>query len=198
MTRWRGQIQTTASAHFADIAAVISFRYDADMITTDRFLLRPFELRDYEAYLSMLADPEPTVPWRQVMAPEDTWHRLVRHAGHWALFGYGNFAVFEKETGLFLGETGLWNAHRDMGESYDQSDETGWSVVSSWHGRSVAFEAADAIHRWYESTVGGRRTVCMIDPANERSIRIARKLGYVPFDQGLYKGKAVIMFERRA
>jgi RimJ/RimL family protein N-acetyltransferase len=36
----------------------------------------------------------------------------------------------------------------------------------------------------------------MTDPANERSIRLARKLGYAPFSEGVYKGKAVIMFER--
>jgi len=34
----------------------------------------------------------------------------------------------------------------------------------------------------------------MTDPANERSIRIARKLGYAPFREGVYKGKAVIIY----
>ncbi|PXA91698.1 GNAT family N-acetyltransferase [Nostoc sp. 3335mG] len=168
------------------------------MITTERFSLRPFEPKDYEAYLSMLANPEPKVPWRQVMSPEDAWHRLVRHAGHWALFGYGVFAIFEREHGLFLGETGLWTARRGMGAIYDACDETGWAVVPSWHGRSVAFEAADAVHKWYDAKVGRRRTVCMIDPANHRSIQIARKLGYAAYDDGIYKGKPVSLFERSA
>jgi RimJ/RimL family protein N-acetyltransferase len=166
------------------------------MITTERFILRPFERKDYEPYLSMVADPQPNVPWRHVMSPEDAWHRLVRYVGHWTLFGYGNFAILEKGSGLFLGETGLWDAHRGMGAGYDEFDETGWSVVSGWHGRGVAFEAADAAHRWYFDAFGQRRTVCMTDPANERSIRIARKLGYAPFREGAYKGKAVLMFER--
>lgn len=168
------------------------------MITTDRFILRPFERGDYEAYLSMVADPQPNVPWRQVMSPEDAWHRLVRFVGHWTMFGYGNFAVLEKGSGLFLGETGFWEAHRGMGVGYDDFDETGWSIVSSWLGRGVAFEAADAVHKWYAEAVGRRRTVCMTDPANERSIRIARKLGYGAFQDGFYRGKAVIMFERQA
>jgi RimJ/RimL family protein N-acetyltransferase len=166
------------------------------MIATERLILRPFEREDYEPYLAMVTDHQPNVPWRQVMSPEDAWHRLVRYVGHWTLFGYGNFAVFERGSGLFLGETGLWDAHRGMGVGYDECDETGWSVISGWHGRGVAFEAADAAHRWYANIVGRRRTVCMTDPANERSIRIALKLGYIQFREGAYKGKAVLMFER--
>jgi len=168
------------------------------VITTERLFLRPFGREDYEPYLAMVADPEPNVPWRQIMSPEDAWHRLVRYVGHWTLFGYGNFAVLERNSGLFLGEAGLWDAHRGMGVGYDESDEAGWSVVSRWQGRGVAFEAADAAHGWYADAIGKRRTVCMTDPANERSIRVARKLGYAPFRNGSYKGKAVIMFERPA
>lgn len=184
------------SARWPTFAAKFASLYNVQMITTERFILRPFEREDYDAYLSMVVDAQPDVPWRQVMSPEDAWHRLVRYVGHWTLFGFGNFAIFEKGSGLFLGETGLWDAHRGMGAGYDEFDEAGWSVVSSWQGRSVAFEAAEAVHRWYADAVGRRRTVCMTDPANERSIRIARKLGYAPFREGVYKGKAVIMFER--
>src|SRR3954471_10865446 len=104
------------------------------MITTERLLLRPFGREDYEPYLAMVADPQPNVPWRQIMSPEDAWHRLVRYVGHWTLFGHGNFAVLERNSGLFLGETGLWNAHRGMGIGYDEDDEAGWSVISRWQG----------------------------------------------------------------
>jgi RimJ/RimL family protein N-acetyltransferase len=83
-----------------------------------------------------------------------------------------------------------------MGADCDGFDETGWSVVGDWHGRGVAFEAADAAHLWYVDAFGQRRTVCMADPANERSIRSARKLGYAPFREGDDKGNAVLMFER--
>ena len=166
------------------------------MITTARFILRPFERGDYEAYAAMLAEPD--VRWRPVVSAEDAWHRLVRHVGHWALFGYGNFAILEQGSNAFLGETGLWAAYRGMGARYDGFDEAGWSVLSRWHGRGVAFEAAEAVHAWHAKAVGRRRTVCMTDPANARSIRLALKLGYAPFETGVYKGEAVIMFERPA
>jgi RimJ/RimL family protein N-acetyltransferase len=166
------------------------------MIATDRLLLRPYRREDYEPYFAMVSDPEPNVPWRQRISGEDAWHRVVRYVGHWTLFGYGNFAVIEKESGLYVGETGFWDAHRGMGETYDAFDETGWSIASAFHRRGIAFEAADAAHRWYDREVGKERTVCMTDPANAPSIRLASKLGYRPFGNGAYKGKAVTMFER--
>jgi len=166
------------------------------VITTERLLLRPYQRDDYEPYLAMVSDPEPTAPWHSAVSAEDAWHRVVRYVGHWTLFGYGNFAVIDKESGLYLGETGFWDAHRGMGEGYDDFDETGWSIASQWHRRGIAFEAADAAHRWYAGAVGKTRTVCMTDPANAPSIRLAVKLGYRPFGNGAYKGKDVVMFER--
>ena len=164
------------------------------MITTDRLLLRQFGRDDYEPYLAMVS--EPGVQYRPVMSPEDAWHRVVRYVGHWALFSYGNFAVVGRKTGVFLGETGLWDAHRGMGLGYDDVDEAGWSLSSEWHGYGIAGEAAEAAHRWYADVVGKSRTVCMTDPSNERSIGVARRLGYVPFRTGSYKEKPVVMFER--
>jgi RimJ/RimL family protein N-acetyltransferase len=166
------------------------------MITTERLLLRPYRPEDYEPYFAMVSDPEPNVAWRQAMSAEDAWNRVLRYVGHWTLFGYGNFAVLDRASGLYLGETGFWDAHRGMGEGYDDFDETGWSIASKWHRQGIAFEAADAAHRWYSNAVGKRRTVCMTDPANGPSIRLAGKLGYLPFGDSAYQGKAVVMFER--
>jgi RimJ/RimL family protein N-acetyltransferase len=164
------------------------------VIETERLLLRPFGREDYEPYFTMVSEPD--VPWRPTMSAEDAWHRVVRYVGHWTLFGYGNFAVLDRTSGLFLGETGLWDAHRGMGAAYDGCDEAGWSLVSRWQGHGIAFEAAEAAHRWYADAIGKRRTVCMTDPANERSIAVARKLGYTPFGTGAYRDNPVIMFER--
>jgi RimJ/RimL family protein N-acetyltransferase len=164
------------------------------VIATDRLVLRQFEERDYEPYLAMLTDP--AVAWRPPMSPEEVWHRLVRHVGHWAMFGYGNLAIVERNSGLFVGETGLWRARRDMGPDFDASDEAGWSLVTQWQRRGIAFEAAGAVHGWFDARFGPRRTVCMTDPANERSIRLARRLGYSPFRDGVYKDRPVLLFER--
>lgn len=166
------------------------------MLQTERLIVRPYRLEDYEPYVAMVSDPELDFPSRQSVSPEEAWHRVMRYAGHWALLGYGNFAVIEKCSGQYVGETGLWDAHRGMGEDFDGYDEAGWFFASGVHRRGYAFEAAHATHVWYEGIGRRSRTVCMIDSKNDPSVRLAHKLGYRPFREGVYKDHLVIMFER--
>lgn len=169
------------------------------MITTDRLLLRPYELGDYAAYFAMNTDTaverfHPAPP----MSPEDAWIRMLRHAGHWALLGYGTFAVIEAVSGRYLGETGVGDFHRGIGEDFDGFDEASWSFAPAAQGQGYALEAASAAHRWYFAHKGPARTVCMTDPGHKRSIRLAEKLGYRFLRTGEYKSNPVVIYERPA
>jgi RimJ/RimL family protein N-acetyltransferase len=166
------------------------------MIETERLLLRPYELGDFGPYLEMLDDPNMDFPGRIPVTYEDAWHRLQRYVGHWHLLGYGNFAVVDKTTMKYVGETGIWKSNRGLGSDFDNDDEAGWFISGSNQRRGFAFEAALAAHEWYRLKFQRLRTVCMISPDNVTSISLAQKLGYRSFRQGEYKGTAVIFFER--
>ena len=49
---------------------------------------------------------------------------------------------------------------------------------------------------WGAQHFGTVRTVCMIRPANVRSLRVAEKCGYREYARTTYKGAPVILFER--
>ena len=66
------------------------------------------------------------------------------------------------------------------------------------HGRGYATEAAQAALRWMEVAFSPDRTVCIIDPANVASLRVAEKLGYHPIGNAEYKGKLVVKLRRFA
>lgn len=70
------------------------------------------------------------------------------------MFGYGNFVVFEKGSGLFLGEMGFWEVYCGMGVGYDDFDEMGWFIKLSWFGCGVVFEVVDVVYKWYVEVVG--------------------------------------------
>jgi RimJ/RimL family protein N-acetyltransferase len=64
----------------------------------------------------------------------------------------------------------------------------------SWaQGRGFASESLTAAHDW----IGARRTVCLIDPANGASIRLAERHGYQAFAEARYKGTPTRLFERK-
>ena len=74
--------------------------------------------------------------------------------------------------------------------------EAAWTIARWAQGLGYATEAAAAAHAWMEVRVNAARTVCIIHPSNESSLRVAEKLGYVPFAERSYRGYSVLMLER--
>jgi thymidine phosphorylase len=109
---------------------------------------------------------------------------------------FGMFAVFERPTGLFIGETGVADFHRGLGENFDGVGEAAWVFTSKSQRRGFAYEAAMAALNWYSSCADRRRTVCLIAPDNRPSLVLAERLGYVPFGNVVYRGGPFVKLER--
>ncbi len=133
------------------------------MLDTPRLTLRPYEVEDLKSYMSITAEPE---VFRflsgKPLTEKEAWSRLLMYVGHWSAFGYGFFAVFEKSTGKYVGETGLARFRRGIGTKFDDLDEAGWIFSRQAHGRGIAYEAAQrTFHRLRQfrpiSTNGGQR-----------------------------------------
>lgn len=166
------------------------------MIETERLILRPHKLSDFEDLCAMFSDPEVIRYVGGVTLPkEEVWNRLLRYHGHWSVLGYGLFAIVEKSSGRFLGDTGFADFHRYLGSEFDPFPEAAWILTSGAHGKGYAFEAASAAHEWFDARHQPSRTVCIIQKENEPSHRLAAKMGYRAFDEALYKGAKVTMYE---
>lgn len=167
------------------------------MIETDRLTLSIPTIDDFEPFHAILSQPE---VYRFIGAgpsprPE-SWVRFLRSVGHWSLYGYGLFAIRSKATGEYVGETGTAHFERDLGTDFDPYPESAWLLGANSHGKGYATEAAEAALRWFLQLKGQQRTVCIIDPKNVGSLRVAEKLGYQPIDEREYREKPVIAFER--
>lgn len=166
------------------------------MIETDRLILRPHTLEDYEGMTAMFGDPAFfRLSGISPQSREDVWHRLLRYHGHWSAFGWGLFAIIDKTTGQFIGETGLADFHRGLGEPFDPFPEAAWALMPSVQGKGYALEAVTAAHGWFDAH-RPQRTVCIIDPINVPSQKVATALGYTAFGDTTYKGHIVTMYER--
>ena len=166
-------------------------------IETERLVLKPVTLDDFEAYAAMLADPDCwTYSTRGPMTADEAYTRLLRQAGHWALLDYGLFAVFEKTTDRFIGEVGYGDFHRELGDDFDKHPEAAWTIMKPYQGKRYASEAAYAALEFTEDRLIATRTVCMIHHENKASIRIARKLGFKAFDEIIYRGFRAMLFAR--
>ena len=166
---------------------------------TERLVLRVLRPDDFDDYFAMSADPATfRYSERGPMTGDEAWTRLLRQAGHWALLGYGLFAVEERESGRFVGEAGLGDFRRGLGPSFDTVPEAAWTLAAWAQGRGYATEAASAALRWVEERLRVPRTVCLIHTANLASLRLARRLGYISFEEITYRGYPALLHERIA
>jgi RimJ/RimL family protein N-acetyltransferase len=167
------------------------------MIETERLLLRPYREEDLDDLFAMNSDVRILkFLGNKAATREESWMRLLRNVGHWSLKDFGAFAIFEKTTGRFVGNTGLAHHERGLGEQFDPFPEAGW-VFAHWsHGKGYATEAALAVHRWFDARGEAERTVCMIAPENFPSLRIADKLGYQAFGRSEFRDETVVLFSR--
>jgi RimJ/RimL family protein N-acetyltransferase len=166
-------------------------------LETSRLRLRPFAPEDHVP-LHRVMSAEETFKFseRGPMAPDESWARLLRHVGHWALFRHGLFGIEHKDSGELIGEAGFADFKRGLGPKFDGFAEASWTLAPPAWGNGYAAEAAIAAHRWLCARLGVARTVCMIHRDNERSLRVASRLGYLPFEEIDYRGYKALLFER--
>lgn len=127
---------------------------------------------------------------------EESWARMLRHVGHWALLGYGYWVVEDKDTGDFLGEAGFANFHRDTEPPLlTTMPEAGWVFRAEAHGRGYASETVAAIVAWADSHFD-TPTSCIIERENLASIRVAEKNGYRPNQVITYRGEGLMLYTR--
>ena len=165
-----------------------------------RLTFRVHGLDDYAALAAMWADPEVTrhIGGRPFTA-EESWHRLLRYAGHWQLLGYGFWMIVDKESGRYAGNIGFGDFKRALDPPVaDFAPEIGWALAPWAHGRGLGTEAVTTALAWADAALPARRTVCLIDLGNLASIRVAEKCGYRPFAEVSYHGAPTRLFERRS
>ncbi len=151
---------------------------------------------DLSHTVQLWSDPRVTHFIGQPQTLEESWGRLLRYNGHWALLGYGYWIVEEKHTGDFVGEVGFASYKRAIVPSLDDVPELGWVLSPEKSGCGYATEAAMGALAWARSQWPSQRVVCIIRPEHHASIRVALKCGFQEAGVAEYKSQATLIFEQ--
>lgn len=157
----------------------------APRLETARLILRAWRESDVEPFIAMMAEPDVARFLSSTQAPMeriDAWRTLALNLGHWALRGYGLFAVEEKASGAFVGRVGAW---RPEGRA---DIELGWGLRRAYWGRGYAFEAACAAGDWMFATLALERIASFVHVDNAASQDLARRLGMSAGPETLHAG----------
>lgn len=145
------------------------------ILETPRLILRHQVLADLDDLWALYQNPNitkyiPDAPRSREEAQEELeWH-MHGHPRHPEL---GLWATIHKETGKFIGRCGLlpWTIE----EQYDV--EVAYTLAQDFWGQGLATEVAQAILHYGFERLKLSRLICLIDPANIASQRVAEKMG---------------------
>jgi RimJ/RimL family protein N-acetyltransferase len=142
-------------------------------LETERLILRGFTLDDVEGLIALAQDPliAEFIGYDNLDVREASWRQIALWMGHWALRGFGLWAVEERSTGAFIGRIGLWRPDGWPGT------EVGWMLGRDYWGKGYATEAAEASVAWGFSHLEIDELVSLIRPANAASMAVAQRIG---------------------
>ena len=143
------------------------------VLTTARLILREMANADLDDVAALLGDADvmryyPRPKTRGEAQEWIDWNlRLYRERG------FGLWAVTLRDSGEFAGNCGLTPQHVNGVDEI----EVGYHVRASLQGNGYATEAAAACRDFARDTLGVRRLIAIIHPANIPSQVVARKIG---------------------
>ena len=157
-------------------------------------LIRPLRLEDADALARLYGDPDVRRYFPDgTLTTDETKEEL-----EWFIdvydrrYGLGLWATLERETGEFIGRCGLipwralppYNAQLVLTYADETPDvdamyevELAYLLAKEYWGRGLATEAAQAIVAYAVEHLTLSRLICLIDPDNVASMRVAAKIG---------------------
>jgi RimJ/RimL family protein N-acetyltransferase len=142
------------------------------LLETDRLRLRGWRADDLDFVAGFMADPDVMrYLTGEPVSRADAWRGLAGTIGHWALRGYGTWAVERKADSVLVGRVGLINPEGWPGL------EVGWTLARPFWGCGYATEAAAAALRYAFLTQPVPKIISCIDPKNKASQAVAKRLG---------------------
>lgn len=145
------------------------------ILETNRLLLRHLVMDDLNDLLALYIDPEIRRYFpERVLNLADTREELEWHMnGHPRHPELGLWATIHKETGKFIGRCGLlpWEIDGKL------EVEIAYLLDKSFWRQGLATEAAQGILKYGFEKLNLSRLICLIDPDNIASQRVAERIG---------------------
>jgi len=164
------------------------------ILETKRLILRRLIMEDLEALFALYTDPQIRQYFPEgTLTLEETKEELEWFLnGHPAQPQLGLWATIHKETGEFIGRCGLlpWTIEQRP------EVEVAYLLSKAYWGQGLATEAAQAIVDYGFERLQISRLICLIDPANQASIKVATKIGMTLEKEGFIDGDLTLIYSR--
>jgi len=164
----------------------LELKMNLNIIETERLILRNFVMDDDKELLNIMADGG--MSHLAQFGPLDINYArgfLNRMLESYKENNFGLWAIIEKETGKLIGYCGL---HKVKINVEEEKVELAYRIYKKLWGKGLAVEAAKAVCEYAFGSLNLREIVSCIAHENERSARVAQKVGLIYWKEGVFKG----------
>ena len=114
------------------------------IIEGDRFYLREYQESDFDDLCEIYADPENMKDFGEVYSKEKVKHLMDWTFQNYKRFGFGFWAIIDKNSGEFIGDCGL-SMQKIDGEWLP---EIGYHIKKQYHNKHYASDAAKLVKEY--------------------------------------------------
>ena len=163
-----------------------------NVLETERLILRRLTMDDLDALFALYRDPEV----RRYFPEGTLTYEQTKEELEWIInvyygqYGYGLWATIHKETGEFIGRCGLLPWTIDGRAEV----EVAYMLARAYWGQGLGTEAARAILEYGFEQLHLSRLICLVDPGNQASSNVARKVGMTLEKDGDINGERTLLY----
>ena len=144
-------------------------------LETDRLYLRQWKESDFKPFALMNSNPMVMEFFPSLLSKKESDEMALRIQSFISERGWGFWALEEKETGIFIGFTGLHIPTHDL--PFSPCVEIGWRLAPSFWGKGLVTEAAKASLRLGFNELKLDEVISFTVKNNVRSLAVMKRLG---------------------
>jgi len=160
------------------------------VLTTQRLVLREMSSADLDDFAALLGDEYVMRYYPHPKTRSEAQRWIDWNLGLYRDHGFGLWTVILRSTGEFVGDCGLTLQRVDDAEEI----EVGYHVRASLQGNGYATEAASAARDFARDRLGLHRLIAIINPANQPSQGVARRIGLTPEKHSTVRGRECLIY----
>ncbi|HBS48387.1 TPA: GNAT family N-acetyltransferase [Candidatus Dependentiae bacterium] len=159
------------------------------ILETNRLILRNFVMEDDKVLLEIFADGGmPPLPQFGPLDIDYARGFINRMIESYKNNGFGLWAVIEKSTGDLIGYCGIHKVKIEVSAKVEEKPELAYRIYKKLWGKGFATEAAKSVCDYAFNILKLSEIVSCITPDNNRSLRVAEKVGLTYWKDGVFKG----------
>lgn len=159
-----------------------------NILETERCLIRETTPEDVDAFYRIYSDPAITKYMEGLYPDVEQEKQYIREYIEkiYSFLEFGVWTVVEKDSGEVIGRAGF--AYR---EGYDEP-ELGFIIGVPWQRQGYAEEVCRAILKYGWETLKFIRVQVLVEPENEASLHLCRRLGFQEKERVSLQGKQYV------